>query len=72
MVFLFTNKIISKCRNCDNVLNFQFNNFIQNPPWIFIQTKESEIFGHELPKKISYWIQELFTFKCNHSFRKSF
>ena len=52
MILLYTNKIISKCRNCNNVLNFQFNNFINNPPWIFIQTNESEIFVHELSKQL--------------------
>ena len=52
VVLLYTNKIISKCRNCDFFLNFQFNNFIHNPPWIFIQTNEGEIFGHDLPKQL--------------------
>ncbi len=69
VILLYTNKIINKCRNCNNVLNFQFKNFKNYPPWIFIQTNESEIFCAGITKTISYWIQKLSTFKCDDSFR---
>ena len=52
MILLYTNKIISKYSNCNNVLIFQYNNFIHNLPWIFIQTNEREILGDELPKPL--------------------
>ncbi len=52
VILLYMNKIINECRNCNNVLNFQFKNFKNNPPWIIIQTYVSEIFVQELPKQL--------------------
>jgi hypothetical protein len=45
---LFTNKNV--CRTCKKKKNVELSNFIYNPPWIFVQTNESEIYVNEIPK----------------------
>ncbi len=57
-------------------MDFQFNKFIHNPPWIFIQTNESEIFGRELLKQLvigfKYYLLLSATFHVENHFRSIF
>ena len=45
---LFTHKL--PCRNCRSNVNAQFKLFKNNPPWVFVQTNDSEIYVQEVPK----------------------
>ena len=38
------------CRSCKDAINGQFNNFKNNPPWVFIQMNRSGTFVQELSK----------------------
>jgi hypothetical protein len=47
-MFYFIHKL--PCRNCRSNVNAQFFQFKNIPPWIFVQTNDSEIYVQEVPK----------------------
>jgi hypothetical protein len=53
---IFTTNV--PCPSCKNTVNGQFNNFKNNPPWVFIQTNRSEIFIQELPKILEIGVKK--------------
>ena len=71
---LFTHKL--PCRNCRSNVNAQFKQFKNNPPWVFVQTNDSEIYAQEVPKKLTIGVKNYqlltATIHLNNHFRAIF
>ena len=71
---LFTHKL--PCRNCRSNVNAQFFQFKNNPPWVFVQTNDSEIYVQEVPKILTIGLKNYklltATIHLNNHFRAVF
>jgi hypothetical protein len=71
---LFKHKL--PCRNCRSNVNAQFIQFKNNPPWVFVQTNDSEIYVQEVPKILTIGLKNYklltATIHLNNHFRAVF